>query len=338
MALLTADTVLLTADSILYTADALSDGGGSGGAETLRADNGELTADSIFYTADAIYLLSGDPATLRADNGELTADSVFYTADAIYLVIPPIAPPVPPEPIIIPEATTALEIIEDALGLTNSVGSDQTLTAKETSDCLRAFNDLLEDWSLQNLAVYGMATQTFNTIAGLSVYTIGPGGTWNTTRPVRVSFAAYSMFDGATMPLVKMSQAEYDSIAVKSQTQEFPSQFLFVNTSPLAQITLYPVPSAVTPITLAIDRVLPYVASAGTSITFPTGYRNGFVYALAVKLAPKFGKKMTNYPEIVAEANRSLGNIKRANKTLRTLAVDPMFGDTRGGGFGYWRN
>src|SRR5688572_6434007 len=115
-----------------------------------------------------------------------------------------------------PSPTTALEIIGDALGLTNAVGIDQTLTAAETADCLRKFNDLLENLSTQNLAVYGQTAQTFLTASGQSVYSIGVGGNWNTVRPVRIE-GAYTTLSGETFPAIPMTQGEYDAIAVKTQ-------------------------------------------------------------------------------------------------------------------------
>jgi hypothetical protein len=223
----------------------------------------------------------------------------------------------------VPSPTTALEIIEDALGLTNAVGTDQTLTADETSDCLRTLNDLIEDWNTQNLAVYGQANQTFNTVNGQATYTIGTGGNWNTVRPVRINEPAYSTINGVTFPMSAMSQGQYDLIAVKGQTQQFPDLFLYVNEFPLGLVTLWPTPNAVTPVTFSIDRLITAVSSAGASISFPPGYANAFVYNLAVKLGPKFGKKMSQYPEVVQEAKDSFGNIKRANKRPRVMSYDP---------------
>ena len=43
---------------------------------------------------------------------------------------------------------TALDVIVKALGLTNAVGIDQTLTAAEAQLGLDAFNDLLADLRL----------------------------------------------------------------------------------------------------------------------------------------------------------------------------------------------
>lgn len=224
-----------------------------------------------------------------------------------------------------PSPTTALTLIEDALGLTNAVGADQTLTADEVSDCLRVFNDVLEDWSTQQLAVYGQADQTFNTVANQASYTIGTGGNWATTRPVRIHEPAYATVSGVTFPYVSVNQQQYDMIALKTQAgggTDDAQVYLYVNSYPLGSVTLWPVPNAVIPITFAIDRVLAQVTNAATSISFPPGYAKAFKYTMGVELAPLFGKKITQYPDVLAIQKQTFANIKRANQKPVLLGYD----------------
>ena len=236
-----------------------------------------------------------------------------------------------------PSPTTVLQLIEDALGLTNAVGTDQTLTADESTDALRVFNDLVEDWSTQNLAVWDQANQTFNTIANQGTYTIGTGGDWATTRPVHIEPVAFSTVNGATFPCVAMTQEEANLIAVPTQTQEYPTRFLYVNDYPLGLITLWPVPSAVTPVTFSINRVLAQIPAVGTTVAFPPGYAKAVKYALAVELAPVFGQKTTTYPDVMAIAAQTFANIKRANSRPRLLYVDPAYSTGSRRGWTDWR-
>lgn len=236
-----------------------------------------------------------------------------------------------------PSPTTALQIIEDALGLCNCVGVDQTPTADEVSDSLRAFNDLLEDWSTQNLAVWGNANQTFPTVAGQATYTIGPAGNWNTTRPANISDPAYSTIQGVTFPCISITQDAYNRIAVKAQPQQYPNFYLYVNDYPLGLVTLWPVPNAVTPITFSIDRLLTQITSAAAAITFPPGYAKAFKYCLGVELAPLFGKKIANYPDVVAIYKETFGNVKRSNNKQRTMTFDPAYGDSTYGAPDWFR-
>lgn len=224
-----------------------------------------------------------------------------------------------------PSPTTALEIGRSALGLTNAVGVDQTLTADQTTLVVSVFNDLLEIFSTNNLAVYGASNQTFNTAASTATYTIGTGGTWNTTRPVRIHPNAYSISSSTSFPCISMTQEEYNAIPVKTQTQTWADRFMYVNTFPLGVVTLWPVPTGIIPMTFSIDTVLSSVAAAGTSISFPPGYSMVFQYKLAIMLGPRFGKKMADYPEIVAIANDSFADICRVNKRIRVMGFDPAY-------------
>lgn len=219
-----------------------------------------------------------------------------------------------------PSPTTALQIIEDALGLTNAVGVDQTLTADETSDCLRKLNDLIELWSTQNLAVYGQANQSFNTVAAQATYTIGAAGNWNTVRPVRINEPAYTTIQAVTFPCQMINQADYNLIANKTQAGDYAIWYLYVNEYPLGLVTLWPVPSAIVPMTFSIDRIITQISSAATSLSFPPGYVDAFVNMLAIRLAPMFGKRAS--PDLIAASRESFGAIKRANMVPGLLKYD----------------
>lgn len=222
-----------------------------------------------------------------------------------------------------PSPTTALQVIKDALALTNVIGVDQTLTADETSDCLRKFNDLIEYWSTFSLAVYGQANQTFNTVANQKVYTIGTGGDWSTTRPVRINEPSYATINSISFQYVSMTQQEYNLIGYKDQPgggTDLTQGYLYVNDYPLGIVTLWPVPNAVFPITWSIDRVLSQIATAATSISFPPGTIDAFVYMLGVRLAPVFGKVPSE--DVKQQAKDSWGAIKRANKQPQELRYD----------------
>ncbi len=225
-----------------------------------------------------------------------------------------------------PSPTTALTIIEDALGLTNAVGQDQTLTADEVSDCLRVFNDVLEEGSTQNLFPWGQSNQTFNTVANQATYTIGPSGDWNTVRPEYIFEPAYATVQTTTFPFINVTQKQYNLIAYKAQPgggTDIGQCYLWVNEFPLGKITLWPVPNTVYPITFSIGRVLTQISSASTTLSFPQGYAKAFKYKLGVELAPLFGKKVErDYPNILAIQKQTWGDVKRANKQPVMMAYD----------------
>ena len=134
-----------------------------------------------------------------------------------------------------------------------------------------------------------------------------------------------------SLPSILTSVPPYLGIRTTSPTLTLKAIIL-----PLSSI--FPVPSAITPLTFSIDRILTAVSSAGTTLNFPPGYAKAFKYALAVELAPLFGKNIANYPGVIKIAQDSFADIKRANQTLPSMRVSRNFSDAGTQGYGDWRS
>lgn len=219
-----------------------------------------------------------------------------------------------------PSGITAGTLVKSAMRLGGAIATGETPTADELTDGLAALNDLLETWSTQNLAVYGNAVETFATIAGQAVYTIGPGGNWNTVRPVRINDNAYCTFQGVDFPVDRISQDEYNLIALKTQQQPIVEKLLYVNENPLGRITLWPVPSQIVNITIDSDRILTAVADTATVMNLPPGYLLAMKHALWILMAPDYGRTVSD--EVAGVAQSSFAAIKRANKVKRVARYD----------------
>lgn len=224
-----------------------------------------------------------------------------------------------------PSGQTAGELVASAMRLGTMIATGETASADELVDGLATLNDLLEYWSTQNLAVYGRASETFSTVAGTANYTIGPAGTWNTTRPVRIEGDAICTYQGLDFPVSQIGPAQYDLIPLKTQQQPIVEQFLYVNDNPLGRITLFPVPSGIVSITLETDRVLTQVTSTATQMIYPPGYFLAFRHNLCAMLCAEYGRPVP--ASVAAIALSSLAAIKRANKIKRTAQFDSMLAD-----------
>lgn len=231
-----------------------------------------------------------------------------------------------------PSGMTAGDLITDALRGIGAIATGETPTADESNDGLVMLNDLLELWSTQNLAVYGSADATFNTVANTASYTIGPTGTWVGDRPVRINDDPFCRVNGVDFPIEIIGQAEYDQIPLKTQTGQIVERMLFVNDAPNGLITLWPVPTGVIPISMNIDRVLAQISGLTTVMNFPPGYMLAFRSALQIMLAPDYGRPIP--PELQAVATTSFASIKRANKLRRTASYDAAL---LGGGVTNWQ-
>jgi len=220
-----------------------------------------------------------------------------------------------------PSPTTAGTLINSALRLGNLIGIDAQLGAAQQAEALLIFNDLLEQFSTENLAVWDSPNQNFTLIPGQAMHTIGPSGDFNTTRPVDIFSPMYTTVNGVTFPCTAMTQQEYNLIAIKGQTQSYPNRFLYVNEYPLAQITFWPVPSAANTITLSFGRLLVAAASTATVLSFPPGYAKAFKYRLHCDLTPLFGKEPK--ASVVKEKDKAISLIMKANVTPRVSQMDP---------------
>lgn len=224
-----------------------------------------------------------------------------------------------------PSPTTAGALITSSLRLIGAIATGETPTAAELNDGISSLNDLLENWSTQNLAMYGSAVETFPTVANQALYTIGPAGNWNTVRPVRIT-DAYCNFNGVDFPVDIIGQTQYDDIGLKTQQQPIIEKLLYVNSNPLGLITLWPVPSGIVSITLNTDRVLTNVTDQSTAMVFPPGYMLPMRYMLGILLAPDYGRTIT--PEIAGVAQTSFAALKRANKVRRVMTFDGALVDS----------
>lgn len=225
-----------------------------------------------------------------------------------------------------PSPSTSGVLVRSSLRLLGVIAVGETPTADEMNDGVSSVNDLLEILSISNLAVYGGANEVFATVAGQATYTIGPGGNWNTIRPVRIAGDAICTFNGVDFPVEQIGQGDYNDIGLKTQQQPIVEKLLYVNDNPLGLITLWPVPSGIVNITMSTDRVLTSVADAFTAMVYPPGYLLTMRYMLAILMAPDYG--VTVAPEIMSVATSSLAALKRANKLRRTMSFDGALVDS----------
>ena len=218
-----------------------------------------------------------------------------------------------------PASQSAYDLIEGSMRLLGAIATGETMTADEANDGLNSLNDVLETWSLENLTVWGVDNQTFVSVAGQSLYTIGPTGDFVTTRPVRIS-RMFCTLNGVDFPVEFIGEDEYDAISLKTQGQDYPEKAVYINSSPLGILKVWPVFTQSLPVTLAIDQVLTQIPTLSTVIGFPPGYYIALKHALAIMLSPDYG--ITPSSVIVQVEQMAKANIKRANKKKREAGFD----------------
>lgn len=213
------------------------------------------------------------------------------------------------------------DLITNAFQLAGITANGETPAPEESNTGLLVFNNMVDAWNLENFMIYSHRNSTFNLIANQQTYTIGPGGNFNTTRPVGIR-SGYTSLSSIDYPLLSVGDAEYNQIVTKGITGAWPVVVNNDNAFPLSTLTFWPIPAQNMTVTLSMDVQFMTAALADT-ISYPPGFGKAFVYALAVELANWF-----NFPisqATVQIARETMGNIKVANLPDDVLNFAPEY-------------
>jgi hypothetical protein len=228
--------------------------------------------------------------------------------------------------------TTVRKLLVGALRLINVVQANETPTADDMDITLEALEGMIDSWSNDDLMIYTMNPYTFQTVSGQQDYTLGPGGDWNTERPMQIQQAKWH-YEAAgvqpvDMPIYLANDAQWASITIKSLQTSIPTVLYDNGNYPLRTISLWPIPQPAQPIILWLAQPLLNFNNLDEVITFPPGYIRALRYCLAVEIAPEFGKQLT--PEIISIAGTSKAEVKTTNTVTQYQSFDQGMRGTSG--------
>lgn len=210
-------------------------------------------------------------------------------------------------------ASSALDIITSAYKITGEYGAGETVSDDDAQDGLNALNDLLDSWWNDRLAIHQIYRESFTLTANDGQYTIGSGGDFNTTRPVKIVDAFVRTTENIDYPLTIIDTAQgYNRIAYKSTTSDISGALFYDNAYPLGTIFLYPVPTVANTLYLFSWKQLQSFTSLTAQVSLPPGYERALKYNLAKELNTLANGAMT--PDAKEIAVESLAKIKRTNR------------------------
>lgn len=203
--------------------------------------------------------------------------------------------------------TTALQLITSAARLVQVVRKTQALSADEAMDGLECLNDLLDSWTNNGLLVTSRSWEFF-TVTNAVSYSIGPGQTLNTVRPLNIK-TAFTRVNTIDYPLEILLDEEYESIIYKSLTTNYPQYINYDNANPYGNIRLWPqVSGSGTELHLLSEKPLAEIPTLNTTVIIPPGWKRAIRFNLAVDLAGEYGKDIPKY--VGAVAGQSLAAIE----------------------------
>src|SRR5574340_330742 len=104
--------------------------------------------------------------------------------------------------------TTVRDMLTDALIELGIQDQSEAISADKATSALRALNRMISAWNTEDLMVYTVDRSVFTLTAGKQAYTIGAGGDFVTTNPIRPA------------------QIDMASVLVTSGSNEIPIEIL----------------------------------------------------------------------------------------------------------------
>ena len=206
---------------------------------------------------------------------------------------------------------TVQDEIEGALRLIGQLEQGETPNNDTLDDAMEAFNDMIDSWSTERLAVFCTDDQVFTWPVNEISRTLGPTGDFVGNRPVQVDDSTYFKTQNLSYPLILINEEQYNGIAQKNVTSTYP-QVMFVNyTMPDITMKIYPMPTSTLEMHIISVQVLTQATSLSQTLIIPPGYRRAFKYNLGVEIASEFG--IDAPPRVINIANTAKKNIKRIN-------------------------
>lgn len=217
--------------------------------------------------------------------------------------------------------TTARNIIKRALQKNGVLTKSENPSGDEASDALETLNDLIGSWSNDSLLIYARLSESFPLVSGQASYTIGSGGDFDTARPLQI-LTAFTRIGNIDYDIDIISDVDFDEISQKNISSSIPDVMFYQSSSPLGNITIYPVPTTGS-LHIRSEKQLSEFTTLDTDLELPAGWDRALIYNLALELASEYGQPVDEATYQIAMD--SLNKIKTAvarNKNMDAYAFD----------------
>lgn len=214
---------------------------------------------------------------------------------------------------------TVKKLIKKSMQTAGILTKNQEPTADEYNDALDALNNLLSSLSNDSLFIYARTWETFPLSAGITAYTIGPGQTFNTVRPIDIVESYVRISGVSDFDLAIITDENYNQIQYKP-AQGVPQWLNYDNAYPAATIRLFPVPSAAYSLFILSEKILSQF-SINDTIDLPPGWERMLIFNLADDIDSDYGQEISQSAKETAV--KSLAMIKKAVQKNHNLDAYP---------------
>jgi hypothetical protein len=217
--------------------------------------------------------------------------------------------------------TTARAIITRALRLLKVIAANESGDAADLDVGFNSLNDMLDSWSINRNNLLATVIETFPLVNNQASYTIGTGGDFNTTLPMKVEESSYISYQGVDYPLRSVTQDTYSQIPFKTNGG-IPEVFWFDPSATLATIYFYPVPQTLQSIQMHSLKPMTAFTSLDASYTLPPGYKEALQFSLAEALASEFETEAPKF--VILKAMTLRRSLQRKNVVVPDMTIDQV--------------
>ena len=180
------------------------------------------------------------------------------------------------------------------------------------------------------ISLYQVIREQFPLVSGQNPYTMGYGGNFNTSRPMKIVDAYLILNNGSipvSYPMQVLNYQDYNAIRLKTLSTNFPNYIYYQPSFPLGEVYIYPIfapndPSTQGPAYINLTSWKPFdiILDPTAYMSFPPGYWEAIVFNLAVRIAEEYQFDMR--ATTVQLAVNALKRVKRLNQRTDTLQTD----------------
>jgi hypothetical protein len=219
------------------------------------------------------------------------------------------------------------DLVTDALTEIGAVSPGESVEASWAQIALQRFQNQIDAWAADRLTLSVQLRTLFTLTSGVSTVTLGPAGADVTMgRPVWINTLNYIIPGSSPAIEVLMAPMDDDSYAgqtIKGLQSALPTQYFYQTAIDTVLGSLFIWPQVTQNIQLALysPQAVGVPATLDDAIEGPPGYREAFLYQLAMRLCTPFGRQV---PPLLPElATQALATMKRPNVDPGLLGVDP---------------
>ena len=224
---------------------------------------------------------------------------------------------------------TTKQLIESAMRTIGVLAAGEQAQPSELQDALMYAKQMLDSWSNESLLVPAYTSESFTLEAERS-YTIGPGGDFDTVRPIGIRYMRIRDAGSIDHTVALTSLTQWASEPIKDTAEYVPDYAYYADAYPLGRIEFSSITTAGHTMFIESTKPIIELPELTGEVTYPPGYDRAIRLGLAMELAPEYGKQVDAV--LAQQLRTALLTLKRTNGATRvpTLRVDAGITD-RGG-------